>query len=611
MFDHHAPLPPPQALALQEAARARLATFRSRLIVTGLLVLIAVALIGPESGILIGIWTACVLATQLFERYFSLNVANQPPTKITNGTLAVYLAVATTVIFVYVTLAPVLWMFGSGAGQVTAILFVAGGLIHVSMTTFMFRPIYYATVVPYFVVLLFLILGIGPESTGYGPAQVAAVLTAFIGFLFQYLRSIDLVRSMHNRTVHAAQDAEAASATATARQTEAEAANMAKSKFMANMSHELRTPLNAIIGYSEIMMEDAEVANRKGDVQDHQRVLGSARRLLHLINDVLDLSKIEAGRMDLEISATDPAQLAREILDTIRPQAEAGGNLVQLDLAGPLPMMRTDSFKLGQCLLNLLSNAAKFTQNGTITLRVEPSASGEHVLFEVRDTGIGISTSKLSSLFDPFFQAEASTARLHGGTGLGLAITRRLAALLHGDVTVTSAPQKGSTFYLTAAVDLTTGHAAKVEPLETNLHNIVVIIDDDPMACDLATRALERVGLTARTAGNGKDGLALAIECNPVLIMVDINLPDTNGWTVLEWLDKAPQTAHTPKMVVSVDDDRQRAIASGACEHLVKPVDRDRLAATVLRFARPLTAQATPAVEPTNEPELKGRINQC
>lgn len=230
----------------------------------------------------------------------------------------------------------------------------------------------------------------------------------------------------------------------------ADAANAAKSQFLATMSHELRTPLNAIIGYTEMIREDAE--DEGGDIADHDRVLTAARRLLRLINEILDLSKVEAGRMVLDLRDANINDIARDAVDAVRPQAEANGNKVILDVQPGLPLARVDDFKLGQCLLNLLSNASKFTHDGEITLRVTMREG--MFIFGVQDTGIGIPEDKLEDLFEPFVQAESSTTRTFGGTGLGLAITRRMARLMGGDVTVRSEAGKGSLFSLTVTAEL-------------------------------------------------------------------------------------------------------------------------------------------------------------
>jgi signal transduction histidine kinase len=243
----------------------------------------------------------------------------------------------------------------------------------------------------------------------------------------------------------------------------AEEANTAKSRFIANMSHELRTPLNAIIGYSEIMRESAVADSRSGDLTDHDRVLRAAQNLLGMINELLDLSKIEAGRMDVHPESFDVAVLARGALDAVRPQAEANGNVLVAELeCDGFGEVCTDTFKLHQCLVNLLANAAKFTSNGMIVLRAR--RADETLVFEVQDTGIGIAPEEVGRLFQPFVQADASTTRTFGGTGLGLAITKNLANLLAGDISVESAPGRGSTFRLTIAAALAS--PADSEPAE-------------------------------------------------------------------------------------------------------------------------------------------------
>lgn len=239
---------------------------------------------------------------------------------------------------------------------------------------------------------------------------------------------------------------------------QADSANRAKTQFLANMSHELRTPLNAIIGYSELLMEGAEEDGRGRDEADLRRVLGASRRLLGLINGVLDMAKVESGKLEIEPAPCDVLALAQEALDQVRHAAE--GNDVQLSLAFECaqPQVYTDAFKVGQCLLNLLSNAVKFTRGGRVELRVwtEPGM----LLFSVADTGIGMSEEQISRLFQPFAQADASMTRRFGGTGLGLAITKRIAQLLGGDVTVKSALGAGSTFTLSLALEYAAADAA-------------------------------------------------------------------------------------------------------------------------------------------------------
>ena len=393
--------------------------------------------------------------------------------------------------------------------------------------------------------------------------------------------------------------AEAVTALSAAR-TAAEASNAAKSQFLANLSHELRTPLNAIIGYSEIMLEVAEDEARETDAADHKRVLSAGRRLLNLINEVLDLSKIEAGRMELDEAPFELAALAQDVIETIRPAAANKSNTLVLDLGedngAALGDDIGDAFKISQCLLNLLSNAAKFTERGEIRLSVRRTSDDDRnwISFQVSDTGIGIDDTQKARLFEPFVQADASTTREYGGTGLGLAISRRLAELMGGDITLESAPGKGSTFTFRLP-------AQKVTTLKPPHHAIVrgptvLVIEDDPNARDLATRALTKVGFNMLLASTGTEGLAIASKCWPALIILDLALPDRSGWEVLAELTNQERGPTTPVMIVSSDDDRARALAAGACAHLVKPVSLERLAATALQFARarPAAAQAAP-----------------
>jgi PAS domain S-box-containing protein len=393
-------------------------------------------------------------------------------------------------------------------------------------------------------------------------------------------------------------------ASLTAAREAAEAASISKSQFLASMSHELRTPLNAIIGYSEILLEEAEADDRPTDIADIQRVLTAARQLLHLINDILDLSKIEAGRMELSVAEFDVATAIEEAAATVRPSIEKNGNVLRLELETELGEANSDSFKLNQCLLNLLANAGKFTTNGEIVVsaRRRGAADGDWIEIDVRDTGIGMTEDQLARLFNAFTQADASTARRFGGTGLGLAITRRMMQLLGGDVAVVSTHGKGSTFTLRLPAHRASARAPdRVDASEASGQGhdrIVLLIDDEESARDLTTRALSRLGFHVRTAATGRDGVTMAQAVKPSLIVLDINLPDMSGWDVLAALQQTEQR-DIPVIVHSVDDDRKHALSAGACEHLLKPADRDVLAAAALRFARRAALQPATATNST------------
>ncbi|MEQ1811479.1 MAG: ATP-binding protein [Terricaulis sp.] len=369
----------------------------------------------------------------------------------------------------------------------------------------------------------------------------------------------------------------------------AEEANLAKSQFLANMSHELRTPLNAIIGYGEIVQEEATDIDRQDMVSDLDRIIGAGKHLLSLINSILDLSKVEAGRVEVEPEEFNADELVAMAVEFGRPMAHKKGLRLAVEQSAPLGRMHTDPLKVRQCLLNLLSNAIKFTDNGSVTLRVarRDSPQGELLICDVIDTGSGLSAEQLSRLFKPFTQADASVARTHGGTGLGLVITRDICRLLGGDVTVSSVVDAGSTFTMSvlATYQARTEVAEELPAVETRHGQpMVLVIDDEPDARDLMQRALERLGFAVCAANTAEQGLKLAASRAPVLICLDLNLPDQSGWTVLEALTKRSEAP--PVIVVSIEDCRAKSMKSGACEHLTKPLDREAFSAAALRFAQ-------------------------
>jgi signal transduction histidine kinase/ActR/RegA family two-component response regulator len=370
-----------------------------------------------------------------------------------------------------------------------------------------------------------------------------------------------------------------------------------KSRFLATMSHELRTPLNAIIGYSEMLQEDAEDQGEQSKVEDLQKIKLSGQHLLGLINDVLDLSKIEAGRMEfVEDHCLVPA-LLDDVATVARPLADKRRNRLLVECAATDGELHTDITKVRQILLNLLSNAAKFTEAGTITLSARSSPDGQLMEFAVRDTGIGLTEEQLDRLFKEFSQAEASTSRRYGGTGLGLALSRRLARALGGDVTVTSTPGVGSTFTLglpqgaarTAGRPMTLPEVPAVEPAtrtDTSSAGTVLVIDDDVSSRDLLTRILERDGYRVIVAPSGPSGLDLAQRIRPDAITLDVMMPGMNGWTVLSKLKADPALKAIPVLLITVVDDAPTGMAMGASNFMSKPVDPQRLLAIISGHVR-------------------------
>jgi signal transduction histidine kinase/CheY-like chemotaxis protein len=375
----------------------------------------------------------------------------------------------------------------------------------------------------------------------------------------------------------------------------AEAANRAKSQFLANMSHELRTPLNAIIGYSEMLQEQAVDLEREESVADLQKIHAAGKHLQSLIDDILDLSKIEAGKMELFIENFDVAGMIDDVVITIQPLVEKNGNTVHTRYTDELGVMRGDMTKVRQILFNLLSNACKFTHNATVSLEASRrQADGrEWVYFSVGDTGIGMSPEQIDRLFQDFTQGDASTTRKYGGTGLGLAICRRFCEMMDGNITVESTLGKGSTF--TFRIPSTNGSTLidAAQPTRTfasaaatsSTGDTVLVIDDDPLVHDLLTRVLGKEGFNVVCAANGKDGLALASSLRPVAITLDVIMPGIDGWAVLTALKADPTLADIPVVVVTMTDDRHMGYALGATDYVSKPVDPARLTMILRRYA--------------------------
>jgi PAS domain S-box-containing protein len=370
---------------------------------------------------------------------------------------------------------------------------------------------------------------------------------------------------------------------------DAEAANTAKSQFLASMSHELRTPLNAIIGYSEMLQEDATDRGDTTPLPDLQKIHSAGKHLLALINDVLDLSKIEAGKMQLFVETFEVAPLVEQVATTVRPLVDKNANRLEVRCAPDVGTMHSDATRVRQVLLNLLSNASKFTEHGVITLGVD--RTGPDVVFCVRDTGIGMTPEQLGRLFEAFSQAEASTAAKYGGTGLGLAISRRFCQLMGGELTVKSEAGTGSTF----TVQLPAEAPAESAPAEAAARTgrtpgtagTVLVIDDDAAARELVARFLEKEGMAVIGVADGAAGLKAARERRPQVITLDVMMPGLDGWSVLTALKTDAATAEIPVVMLSVVDERNLGFALGASEYLTKPVDRELLAHVLRKYRRP------------------------
>ncbi len=368
----------------------------------------------------------------------------------------------------------------------------------------------------------------------------------------------------------------------------AEHANEAKSTFLANMSHELRTPMNAIIGYGEMLVEEAEDLGQDDFIPDLQKILAAGKHLLSLINDVLDLSKIEAGKMTLFLEELEVRALAGDITATIQPLVEKNSNRLVVEIADDVGMMTADETKVRQTLFNLLSNACKFTSEGTITLQARLLGE-DRLSFAVTDTGIGMSPEQQTKIFDEFKQADSSTTRKFGGTGLGLSISKKFCELMGGDVTVESTEGQGTTFTVVLPLvvrDLKDGAAprrasAPVLPLAGG--GTVLVIDDDPTTLDLTRRFLTREGFQVVTAERGEKGIELAKTLRPKAITLDVMMPGMDGWAVLAELKRDPETADIPVIMLTMLDEKEMGFALGASEYLSKPIDRRRLSAILER----------------------------
>ncbi len=393
----------------------------------------------------------------------------------------------------------------------------------------------------------------------------------------------------------------------------AEASSRAKGAFLASMSHELRTPLNAIIGYSEMLVEEAQDAAQSSLIPDLTKIQLAGKHLLMLINSVLDLSKIEAGKMDLYVESFCVSTLVEEVSSVIRPLAEKNGNQLHIQIAPDIGSIHNDQTKLRQTLYNLLSNACKFTQNGSVTFtaRREGSNGQEHLVFTVSDTGIGMTPAQVQQLFQPFTQADSSVSRRFGGTGLGLALSQNFVQMLGGTLSVESRPQVGSTFTVRILVSTVGAEARDAQTIAPEpapaTGSLILAIDDEPTVGELLSRSLAKQGFRVHPAYTGEEGIRLARKLRPAAITLDVMMPGMDGWTVLSVLKADQELSEIPVIMLTINDNQNLGYTLGATDYLSKPIDRERLLSVLMRYRSTEPASALVVEDDADSRELLRR----
>jgi signal transduction histidine kinase/ActR/RegA family two-component response regulator len=376
----------------------------------------------------------------------------------------------------------------------------------------------------------------------------------------------------------------------------AEAGSRAKSQFLANMSHELRTPMNAILGYSEMLMEDTLEASNLDWYRDLGRINTSGQHLLGLINDILDLSKIEAGKMELYLEQFDLQEMIDEVVMTIQPLLNKHGNQLVVHRDPILTTVFADLTKVRQILFNLLSNATKFTDRGTIILTLEREVHHQNLCIRLTDTGTGMTPEQMENLFEAFSQADNTTHRRYGGTGLGLAITRYFCEMMGGSISVTSQPNQGTTFTVYLPSEVREAQQPELQILDRPKLNPsredgeapckVLVVDDDPTFQELMRRFLSQEGFEIISASNAAEAIQLAREIAPDVITLDVMMPQQDGWSVLMQLKSDSVLAEIPVLMLTMVDNKGMGYALGAADCFMKPLNRKQISGAVRKYCR-------------------------